>query len=114
MDHKPNVLACVRVCVCGCVGTSLRYFRDNEYEERKLAYLIAGNPKRRNVNLKLPRSYLHESGQEGHINKSSARSHLSCVITAVCVFYVSPIECSFLVLSTHYNRIYGAAIVQSV
>jgi len=73
------------------VDTSLRYFRDNEYEERKLAYLIAGNPKRRNVNLKLPRSYLHESGQEGHI-KSSARSHSSYVLLLQRVFcYVSPI-----------------------
>ena len=84
MDRKPNVLACVRVCVCVCVcvDTSLRYFRDNEYEERKLAYLIAGNPKRRNVNLKLPRSYLHESGQEGHIKVFSTAPLKLRIITA--------------------------------
>ena len=67
------------------MDTSLRYFRDNEYEERKLAYLIAGNPKRRNVNLKLPRSYLHESGQEGHIKFFSTVPLKLCIITAESV-----------------------------
>jgi len=98
------------------VDTSLRYFRDNEYEERKLAYLIAGNPKRRNVNLKLPRSYLHESGQEGHINVFSTVPLKLCItriIVAESVLLCLTIQCPFLVFLSYYYRIYIAEIVQS-
>jgi hypothetical protein len=42
--------------------------------------LIAGNPKGRNVNVKLPRSYLHESGQEGHMSVFSTVPLKLCVI----------------------------------
>jgi Cysteine sulfinate desulfinase/cysteine desulfurase and related enzymes len=70
-----HVLARVSVCV----DTSLRYLRDNEYEERKPAYLIAGSPKRRNVNLKLHFHIYMNLGKRG-IYKSTARSCSSCVL----------------------------------
>jgi hypothetical protein len=41
---------------------------------------MAGNPKRRNVNLKLPRSYLHASGQEGNMSVFSTAPLKVCIV----------------------------------